>query len=70
LSFATDLKILTDELISLNYILHFNSQHNTWPDEIEIDSIGTYLKLKNTDGFEPFNKHKDTVKKLNQSVMQ
>ena len=49
----------------MNYILHYYYLHSSWPTEIQIDCIGAYLNLANKDGFEPFNNHTDTLKKIN-----
>ncbi|WP_430900956.1 MULTISPECIES: hypothetical protein [unclassified Paraflavitalea] len=65
ISLATELKILTDELISLNYLLNYYYTKNCWPSEIEIDCIGAYLNMENKKGFEAFNNHTKTIDTIN-----
>jgi hypothetical protein len=65
LSFASDLKILTVELISLNYLLYQYHKTKKWPSKIIIDSIGVYINQKNKQGFEPFNNNLKTVETIN-----
>ncbi len=65
LSLASELKILTDELISLNCVLSEYSLTQEWPNEIAVDCIGAYLNLENKNGFEPFNNNIETIKIIN-----
>lgn len=65
LLFASDLKILTDELISLNYLLYQQHKTKIWPIEVKIDCIGEFLKLKDKSGFDAFNNNIKTVETIN-----
>jgi hypothetical protein len=59
--FASEMKIIFDEFISLYFILNYHKQNNKWPTKISIDSIGAYLSDKNTIKYDLFEKHKDLI---------
>lgn len=64
--FSSELKILTDEMISLNYIAEYFRNKREWPNKIDIDCIGRLLESKNPiEGFAPFYKDPQLLTDIN-----
>ncbi len=66
--FSNELKILTDGLISINYLINYFLKHSKWPKKIKIDCIaGIIPKPGNTmpEGFEKFKKHLKVLGEIN-----
>lgn len=64
--FSTELKIIVDEMISLEYLLTYYQLNNSWPEKIHIDCIGSFLYSKQEHlSLDSFIEHKDFLNKLN-----
>ena len=63
-----NIRVATDQLICLLYILNYNNTNNSFPEQIKIDSIGKYLSPKITDGkqyLSEFDHFKNFLQTLN-----
>lgn len=63
--FCTEIKICTDELISLNFLLYKYYFKRKWPNQITVDSIGAVLSTNFKNGFVEFERFKNLFIKLN-----
>lgn len=63
MTLCSNLKIYTDELISICYLVNEKKRTGEWPIELKKDSIATVLDFNN--GFEEFKGTKEFLEKLN-----
>jgi hypothetical protein len=66
LRFSSELKMLTDEMISLNYLVVQYSKNKKWPIKIKADCIAKLLTDIESEGFEPFKNNEKVIKQINE----
>jgi hypothetical protein len=64
--FSSELKIITDEMISLNCVVEEYKINKQWSKKIEIDCIGRLIEAKNPLlGYDPFYQNQQLLKDIN-----
>lgn len=60
-----DIRVSTDQLICLSYVLNYNRTTGKYPNKIKIDCIGKYLKFQ-TEYLREFAPYRSYLEKLNE----
>jgi hypothetical protein len=65
LRFLSEIKMVTDEMISFLYILEYYKTNNEWPKKIAIDCISKYLSVNNKLDFQLPKDSRPFLNKIN-----